>query len=80
MPWYASGFGVGADTGGSGNAITNAEFLHIRADRFDDPGELGAGNERKGLGIQAGTMVDVDEIDPDRARANDQLFRTGRGD
>ena len=50
------------------------------ADRVDDAGALRADHRREADRIEAGAMVGVDEVQPDRLVADADLARSGLGD
>ena len=66
---------------GIGDAVADRQLRHAGADRLDDAGALHAEHRRRGPhGIEAGALVDIDEIDADGgvAQANFPGIRCGK--
>jgi len=62
------------------HAIAGLELGHARAHRFDDARGLGPRAARQRQRIQAGALIDVDEVEADRVIANADLARSGVAD
>src|SRR5690606_18668377 len=62
-----------------GDAVTRSDMTYARADRLDDAGSFSARCERKGRLIQAGALIDVEEIEPDGGVSNEHFARAGCG-
>jgi hypothetical protein len=55
-------------------------MLDARPDALDDPGAFDPGRERQRLRIEAGAVIDVDEVEPDRVLAESDLAGAGLAD
>ena len=53
---------------------------HAGADRLDHAGALHAQRQRQRIGVQAGALVDVDEVDADGMVADAHLAGAGLAD
>ena len=70
--------GIGADRGGAiGDAVARLQIGDAGADFLDHAGRLAAETARQLARINAGAIVDVDEVQSDRGVANPRLARTG---
>jgi hypothetical protein len=71
------GVGPGRDAG-IGHAVAHGHLDHLRADRLNDPGGFQArGGRQRGQGVEAGAMVDVNEVQADGLVAHKGLAGAG---
>jgi hypothetical protein len=72
--------GVGAVRTGVGDAIAGLEPFHGRPDLHDFARALAARRERQARRrVEAGALIDVDKVDPDRVLAQPDLALPRRG-
>jgi hypothetical protein len=76
------GFGIGAGRrGGVGHAVARLEVIDSLADRFDPAGGLHAdGRRQRRQGVEAGAVVDVDEVQADGGLFQADFARAGCAD
>jgi hypothetical protein len=58
--------GIAADGPGISDPVALLDVGHIRTNRFDYSGAFDAGGERQRLRVQAGAVIDVDEVEARR--------------
>ena len=74
-------FGIGADRPGISDAAPDLQVAHALADRGDDAGPFHARDEgKRRLWVEAGAVIDVDEVEPDRRLLDLDLAGAGLAD
>jgi hypothetical protein len=69
--------GIAANRPGIGDALADLPTSYIRANGFDDAGSFGTRREGQRLRVEAGPVIDVDEVQARRGLADADFAQAG---